>query len=281
MRAVLIVAALCVCSTAALAGGEGKLRATGGLTSIDGAAGGGLVPWAVISGHAGEGEWDASASLSYVESDDFDLRTGAIAVGWGDRLELSAARLSLGLDALLSMRDRPEVRVETDVISAKLRLGGDLIYGHWPQVAVGMQWRRSRDPALVTLVGADDTSGVDLYLAASRLWLDGIAGRRTLANVTLRSTAANQLGLLGYSNARSLQAEGSLAVFLSRSIAIGAEYKSKPDALAFALEDDWKDVFIAWFPNKEWHVAMAYVDLGSIGGIDDQGGYYFSVQGSP
>jgi len=144
-----------------------------------------------------------------------------------------------------------------------------------------MQWRNSRDRHLVTELGADDTSGVDLYLAASRLWLDGIAGRRTLANLTVRSSASHQLGLLGFSNARSIRTEGSLAVFVSRTIAIGAEYKSKPDALAFASEDEWKDLFIAWFPNKDWHFAVAYVDLGSIGGIDDQTGYYFSVQGSP
>jgi len=277
----MIFACLCICSTAVFAGGEGKLLGTGGLSSIDGAAGGGLVPWAVIGGHGSEGEWDVSASLSHVASDDFDLRVASVAVGWGDRMELSAARLSLGLDALLFMRDRPEVRVETDVISAKLRLGGDLLYGDWPQVSVGMQWRNSRDRHLVTELGADDTSGVDLYLAASRLWLDGIAGRRTLANLTVRSSASHQLGLLGFSNARSIRTEGSLAVFVSRTIAIGAEYKSKPDALAFASEDEWKDLFIAWFPNKDWHFAVAYVDLGSIGGIDDQTGYYFSVQGSP
>ncbi len=75
--------------------------------------------------------------------------------------------------------------------------------------------------------------------------------------------------------------EGSLAVFLNRSIAIGAEYRSKPDELAFAPEDPWMDLFIAWFPNKHWHFALAYVDLGSVGGVSDQHGYYLSVQGSP
>ena len=36
----------------ALAGAEqGRLLATGGATSIDGAAGGGIVPWAVLAGY--------------------------------------------------------------------------------------------------------------------------------------------------------------------------------------------------------------------------------------
>ena len=102
-----------------------------------------------------------------------------------------------------------------------------------------------------------------------------------MANLTLRSTAANQLGLFGFSDDRKLTIEGSLAVFLSRSIAVGTEYRSKPDALAFAPEDPWMDLFVAWFPNKHWHLALAYVDLGSVGGVSDQRGYYVSVQGSP
>ena len=42
----------------------GKLLLTGGVSSIDGAAGGGLTPWAVIGSNATEGEKGASAYLS-------------------------------------------------------------------------------------------------------------------------------------------------------------------------------------------------------------------------
>ena len=281
MRFLLLMLSLALSASDAIASGAGKLLATGGLTSIDGAAGGGLVPWAVIGGHADEGEWDASAALSYVDTGDFDLQAAAVAVGWSDRLELSAARLSLGLNALMRTREQDQVRLDADVVGAKVRLAGDLIYGEWPQIAAGVQWRRSRDRGLVALAGADDDQGVDVYVAASRLWLDGIAGRRTLANLTVRSTAANQLGLLGFAATRTLTLEGSLAVFLNRSVAIGAEYRSKPDELAFAPEDPWMDLFVAWFPNKHWHFTLAYVDLGSVGGVSDQRGYYLSIQGSP
>jgi hypothetical protein len=277
----LLAVALALTSMHVDATGNGKLLGTGGLTSIDGAAGGGLVPWAVIGGHAETGEWDASAALTYVDTGDFDLQTGAVAVGWSDRLELSVARMSLGLDALMRTGSAPDVRLETDVYGVKVRLAGDLIYGDWPQLSAGVQWRRSHDQALIAAAGADDDQGFDVYLAGSRLWLDGIAGRRTLANLTLRSTAANQLGLLGFSDQRSLTVEGSLAVFLSRTLAIGAEYRDKPDALAFAPEDPWMDLFVAWFPNKNWHFTLAYVDLGSVGGVSDQRGYYLSIQGSP
>lgn len=260
---------------------DGKLLAAAGLSSIDGAAGGGLVPWAVIAGYGEQGQWDTTGALTYVDTGDFNLRAGSISLGWNDRLELSASRLSLGLDALVAAGAFPDVRLDTDVLAAKLRLGGDLIYGDWPQISAGVQWRHSRDRDLIESVGADDSSGYDVYLAASRLWIAGIGGRRTLANLTLRSTSAHQLGLLGFDDDRSLVLEGSFAVFLTPTIALGAEYRSKPDELALAPEDDWYDLFVGWFPNKRWHAALAYVDLGSVGGIQDQQGFYLTVKGSP
>jgi hypothetical protein len=260
---------------------DGRLRGSGGLISIDGAAGGGLVPWAVIAGHNERGEWDLLAAASLTDTGDFDLRSGAVALGWGNRIELSLARLSLGLDELVARGAFPDERLDTDIIGAKLRLGGDLIYGRAPQFAAGLQWRRSRDAGLVTLSSADDDRGVDVYLAASKLWIDGLAGRRTLASLTLRSTTAHQLGLAGFSDERSLTVEGSLAVFVHPDWLVGAEYRGKPDRLALAGEDDWADVFVAWLPSRRWQLALGYVDLGSIGGLSGQRGYYLGFTGSP
>ena len=206
----------CWCALEAAAA-DGRLLGSGGVLSVDGSAGGGLVPWAVIAGHSGSGQWDVLASASVVDTGDFDLRTGAVALGWNNRLELSFARLSLGLDALVRTGQFPDERLETDVIGAKLRLGGDLIYGRAPQLAVGVQWRRSRDGDLVRFASADDDQGFDVYLSASKLWIDGIAGRRTLASLTVRSTDANQLGLAGFSDQRSLTLESSLACSSTRT----------------------------------------------------------------
>jgi len=261
--------------------GDGRLLGSGGLSSVDGAAGGGIVPWAVIAGHGERRRWDVVASTARIDTGDFDLRTQAVAIGWDNRLELSFARLSLGLDALVSAGLFPNRRLDTDVLAAKLRLGGDFIYGVAPQVALGVQWRRSRDPDLLRFASAQDDQGVDVYLNASKLWIDGIASLRTVASFGVRSTSANQLGLIGFSNHRSLTLEGSLAVFVHPNWLVGAEYRSKPDRLAFASEDDWGDVFVAWLPSRQWHLALAYADLGSIGGFDRQRGFYFSVQASP
>ena len=44
----------------ALAAGDGKLLLTGGVSSIDGAAGGGLTPWAVTGSYATSGQFGAT-----------------------------------------------------------------------------------------------------------------------------------------------------------------------------------------------------------------------------
>lgn len=260
---------------------DGRLRGSGGLISIDGAAGGGLVPWATIAGHNERGQWDLLASASVVDTGDFDLRSGAVALGWGNRAELSLARLSLGLDELVARGAFPDTRLDTDIIGAKLRLGGDLIYGWAPQFAAGLQWRRSRDAELVAMSSAEDDRGVDVYLSASKLWIDGLAGRRTLASLTLRSTSAHQLGLAGFSDRRSLVLEGSFAVFVHPDWLVGVEYRGKPDRLELASEDDWADLFVAWLPTRHWQLALGHVDLGTIGGLSGQRGYYLGFTGSP
>jgi hypothetical protein len=61
---------------------------------------------------------------------------------------------------------------------------------------------------------------------------------------------------------------------------VGLEYRQKPDNLSFAVEDDWSDAFVAWFPNKHVAVVAAWAELGSIATLEDQNGLYLSVHAS-
>ena len=103
-----------------------------------------------------------------------------------------------------------------------------------------------------------------------------------LVNATARLTKANQAGLLGFGSATDdnhrLQFEGSVAYQLSRRAVIGAEYRSKPDNLAIAREDDWWDLFAAYALTDNLTVTAAYVDLGSIATFDNQRGGFLSAQ---
>ncbi len=254
-----------------------RLLATGGATSVEGAAGGGLVPWATLAGYAEADEAGGTAFASGVRSDDFALDIVGAAVALDNRVELSVARQSLDIDRVI-----PGERLEQVVLGMKFRLTGELPYSRGPQLSFGVQIKHQDDDATSLAVGAARGSGADVYLAASKLWLDGPFGRSGFANATLRATNANQTGLLGFGTAgdrgHELVAEASAGLFLNRHWVVGAEYRQKPDKLGFAREDDWHDVFVGWFPNKHLSVVAAWTDLGSIAGVDDQRGAYLSLE---
>lgn len=262
------------------AGFGGKLLLTGGVSQVEGAAGGGLSPWALIGGYGSRDQVGANAWYTRVAVDDYELDAYGVILGLRDRFELSYARQvfdTRDVGALLGLGRGFEF--EQDIVGAKLRLAGDAVLEQdsWlPQVALGVQHKRNRQGAVVRAVGAGDDSGTDVYLSATKLFL----AQSLLANLTLRHTEANQLGILGFGGDRrsgSLEWEASVAYLLTRKIALGAEYRSKPDQLSIAREDDWWDVFIAWAPNRHVSVTLAYVDLGHVV-VADQRGAYLSVQ---
>ncbi|MBK8324011.1 MAG: DUF3034 family protein [Betaproteobacteria bacterium] len=257
-----------------------RLVVTGGAQQLEGSAGGGLVPWALIAGYGTRDQVGGSAFVTRVRTNDFDLTAGGLAVGLFDRVELSLARQRFDAGAVV-----PGLVLRQDILGAKWRLTGDALYDQdspWPQVALGLQHKRNRDMAIPEALGAKRGSDTDLYAAFTKLWLAGFAGRNVLANLTVRSTRANQMGLLGFGgdkeDRRRLEAEGSVALMLGDRLAVGAEYRGKPDNLSALREDDFSDVFVAWFPNKRVAVTLAWTRLGSIAGLGGQEGAYLSVQ---
>jgi hypothetical protein len=264
------------------AGIGGKLLLTGGVSQIEGAAGGGLTPWATIGGYGTNDQFGGSVFHTRVHTGDYGLQATGALVGWRDRVELSFARqrfdtqdvgAALGLGAGYA--------IHQDIVGLKVRVLGDAVLDQdvwWPQVAVGVQYKRNDRGDLLAAIGADDDDGFDWYASATKLYLD----RSLLVNATVRLTRANQFGILGFGGDREdgyrPQFEGSLAWLVSRHVALGAEYRMKPDNLGIAGEDDAWDLFVAWAPNKHVSLTVAYVDLGNIVIADDQRGAYASLQ---
>ncbi|MBI5722100.1 MAG: DUF3034 family protein [Burkholderiales bacterium] len=253
----------------------GKLLLTGGVSSIDGAAGGGLTPWAVTGSYATEGEWGATAHATAVRTGDYRLATFGVLASYDDRFELSLAHQAFDTGEAGIALGLPGLRLKQDIAGAKLRLFGDAIVDSdtWiPQVALGVLGKRADAgglaPTLASLGARLD--GVDVYLSATKLFL----AQGVLANLTLRATRANQNGLLGFGGTGEsrtrLLPEVSLAWLLRRDLAIGAEWRAKPDNLnpsalgAGLKEGDWADLFVAWAPGKQLSLTLAYVDLGAI-----------------
>ena len=307
MRKNLTAAALaCAAFAGPLAHADtGKLVLTGGVSSVDGAAGGGITPWAVIGSNATDGEIGVSAHLSRARTQDYGLATYGVALGYKERVEFSLAQQdfdagpALALNGIAPFGVRPGQHIKMDIAGLKVRVAGDAILDSdtpMPQVAVGLEYKRTRPGSIgsvLDFLGAR-TSGTDFYVSATKLFM----AQGVLVNGTLRNTNANQNGLLGFGsaapgrNSRSWQPEVSVALLLRRNLAIGAEYRRMPNnlealgraaGLGDALRaDDWKDLFVAWAPSKNLSLTLAYVQLGRIvPGITDnrkQSGAYLSAQ---
>lgn len=267
-----------------------KLLLTGGVSQIEGAAGGGLTPWALIGGYGTNNEVGGNIHYTYVKSSDYKLDSYGVTVGLFDRVEFSVAqqsfdvsnlrkKVSSGLGADAIGRDK----LDQIIVGLKVRVFGEAVLDAdtWlPQVAVGVQYKENQDKDFIKgpVIGAKSDHGTDVYIAATKLLLD----QNLLLNSTLRFTKANQFGILGFGGDRNdsykPQLELSAAYLLNKKLAVGAEYRMKPNNLESPAndalfggakvinlkEDDAFDVFVAYAPTKNISLTAAYVYLGNI-----------------
>jgi hypothetical protein len=261
---------------------SGKLLLTQGVSTIEGSAGGGLATWATITGYETRDGIGANAHATYVDVGDYTLQDFGASVGLWDRVELSYAREEFDTGATgAKLGLGKNFTFDQDVFGAKLRVLGDAVYDQdtWlPQVAVGVQYKSNDKDAIVHAVGAKSSSGTDFYIAATKVLLD----QSLVLDATLRATKANQTGLLGFGGDKtsgySPEFEGSVGYLLTRRLVVGGEYRTKPDNLAFAKEDDWWDLFAAYAFSKNLSLTLAYADLGDIATFKNQHGLYVSLQ---
>lgn len=216
------------------------------------------------------------------EAQDFRLDSCGVAAGFYDRAELSIARQSFNLGTTA-----PGQTIDQTIVGGKVRLFGNVVLDQdslLPQVAIGVQYKHNSNFDLIPeALGAKHADGTDVYLAATKVWLDGPLGRSWLADLTLRESNANQMGILGFGGPDGnyhLLTEGSLGVFLTDNLVFGGEYRQKPNNLSVFREDDFKDVFLSFIPVKYFSVTVAYADLGNIANQPHQAGSYVSIQGS-
>jgi hypothetical protein len=286
----LAIAAACVCSSANAQTTDNekvgptfssKLLLTSGVTNIEGSAGGGLTPWAIIGGNGTKEQIGGTVFYTNVRANDYTLNTGGALVGLFDRVELSFAQQKFDtreVGGALGLGNG--YKFTQKIYGVKVRVAGDAVLEQdsWlPQIAIGLQNKQNDRGDLLRALGIKRDKGMDVYIAATKLFLSP----SILVNGTLRFTKANQTGILGFgTNAKDKYkpyAEGSIAYLLRKDLAIGAEFRQKPDNLPFK-EDNWYDIFIAYAPTKNISLTLAYVDLGNIVIKDKQKAPYLSVQ---
>jgi hypothetical protein len=281
---------LCLVSSGAMAQSwpdGGKLTATGGVSQVEGAGGGGLSPWALITGYGTRDSWGANAHATRLRTQDYALDSVGVALGVADRFEVSLAQQHFRGE----LAPLDQLAIKQDILGVKLKVAGDAVVDQdraLPQIAIGALYKRNRGiQGLGALgvsnakqLGAKDDHGVDYYVAATKLVLDA----SLLLNGTVRATKANQMGLLGFGGDRKdryqAMLEVSAAYMFSRKWVGGVEYRQKPHNLGVDEEKAYYDVFVAWFPTKNVSVTGAYVTLGDITIFNPtrQRGLYLSVQ---
>jgi len=249
-----------VCSNAAWADwyNDGKVFLTGGVFTIDGAGGGGAVPWATITGYETRDGINGGVGFTYVKLPNYDINFFGGSIGFFDRFELSIvdAKLvtddlttvdvaALALDGLLGADNglNPNgTTIHMTTYGAKLRLFGDAVYtsDSWiPQTSIGFLYKENKDPVFVEgTLGAAETEDWEAYAAFTKVFFR----YSTLVNVTARYTSANQTGLTGFGvchdalrndceNEKEVRAEVSVAHLLQKNFAIGFEYTMHGDNL--------------------------------------------------
>ena len=278
--------------------GNGRFLATGGIQSLDGAAGGGINPWAIIAGYGTNDQIDPTASFTNVTLPDFSVNQLGVSIGIFNRLELSYAyqtgtlgsnvfgpggTVALPLDG---------VKIGQNVFGAKVRLYGDAVYNSdnfIPQVSLGVEYKKADTssnalvPALKSLGTGVKDHGTDVYLSATKVIIGGFFGYNWLVNGNLRYTKANETGLLGFGGVNHdsyhVVPEFSTAILLRPDVAIGYEYKGMRNNLSDAglQQSSWNDVFVAYFPNKNVSIAAAFAKLGNVGPYKNQNGVYLNT----
>jgi len=282
VRRVILAASLCL-AACSLVGA----RADAAPTEVEGAAGGGLTPWAI------EAPDSPQLSYWYVSTQDVLLQAAGVSGTVLKRLELSFgdqwlaypnAGNALGLSEHLAQ----------SVIGAKFALVESDAARSRPAIAIGVQVKNVSGPIVDTL-RADNaissTSGIDYYLAVTEV--TKIAGTTVVADATLRATRANQFGLLGFGgganghNAYAFEPEFSLGAYLTPQVVFGGEYRFAPNNISAAVygirEQSKFDIFTSYLPNKRFALTAAYLNLGQVGPVlplnaANQQGFYLQVQ---
>ena len=267
---------------------QGKLLLTGGVIEVDGAGGGGLVPWAMITGYGTRDSVGANAHETFVNTSDFRLNSYGAAVGLLDRVELSFNRHDLTITADGTGLPLNGVRIGQDIFGLKVKIIGDIVYDQGsavPEISLGLQYKSSNgirggvfgSGIKPTDLGAKANDGTDFYVAFSKLLL----AESLFVNGTIRATKANEFGLLGFGGDRKdgyrPEFEGSVGYLVNRKVAIGGEVRTKPHNLTLDNEKAAWDLFVAWAPIKTVSVVAAYLNLGKI--LDGPAGYSSTQQG--
>ncbi len=236
------------------------------VTNIDGQAGGGLVPWALLSS-------GPTVALTHIGTSNLNINSVAVNTSFSNLVEVSYARNMLNVSGSTLGGNNVD-NVDNFGLKVKLNDMSDAM----PQFALGLVYKKVNgnlyNNVLSPALGINN-SGTDVYAAASKIV--NIGGKNVLLNGVLRASKANQLGLLGFGGGNaagaktgySLKPEVSAEIFAADNVIVGAEYRAQPSNSTAATnpvlqQNSAYDFNIVYVANKNFTLTAAYVSLGQV-----------------
>lgn len=277
----------------ALAVSFGANQAQAVPTNVEGSAGGGVVPMALMHPQG------PLISYTNLTTQNFGIQSIAIGGTIADRAEVSLGHLMTTVPTIYCTAGFcTDNRITVNTLGLKVKVLD--MSDSAPQVAIGLQHKSSSGSLLDVLQTAgaiSGKSGTDVYAVATKVVTMG--GKGVVLNGVLRATKANQMGILGFGGGTaaggktsySVEPEVSVGVFLADNVIFGGEYRAKPNNISAAAgglgvkEEGAYTLFMAYIPNKNMTITAAYANLGqvgastaAVGGTARQDGMYLQLQ---
>jgi len=259
--------------------------------SIEGVGGVFITPAAYLVNPGPEGavlgKPALGTELAMIGHKDFEAATLTWTI-WR-RLELGYALNRLGLDDLpADIRRATGVDIRThDIFLHHLNARVNIIQeNQWeqqwlPALTAGVHYKHNDDVSDIDRrlggalrgIGMDGDDGLDFTLTASKTltW----PPRPVIVSAGARASKGAQLGFLGFADHYSVTFEGHVVVLVTDKIALGAEYRQKPDELdripgLIGPEDDWWDVCAGYIINDHMTIAAGVGNFGTVANHRDQ-----------
>ena len=256
------------------------------VTNIDGQAGGGIVPWALLSS-------GPTVAYTRISTQNLDINSLAINTSFANRVEVSYARNMLNDNGSTLGNSNNTDNVDNFGIKVKINDMSDSM----PQFAVGAVYKKVSgnlyDNVLSPGLGVNNSS-TDLYGAVSKIV--NIGGKNVLLNGVLRASKADELGLLGFGGGSTagapsgykIEPELSAEIFAASNVVVGAEYRKMPNFSVAGVTDgilhpnSAYDFHVVYVANKTFTLTAAYANLGevapAVNGTNRQNGLFLQGQ---
>ncbi len=134
----------------------------------------------------------------------------------------------------------------------------------------------------LTSIGYRHDKGVDLVATASKLF-PNVFHRPLIVSGSLRLSAADQLGYLGFSDTYRPSAEGNVVYLITDRLALAGEYRQKRSPYGsignlVRIEDDWWTIGAAYVLNNHSTVTVGYGHFGNVLNTVENTGFALSLK---